>query len=247
MKKSCRITVSRENADVIENQFEKSSRLDREKEEIRLFIQKEKKVMIQELEQECSAVVTRMQSAMEDYRRYFLKSLSCDIKKLLVKEFSSSVEKSSDEESIINNDKPEADISSFPSVEAVVPAEDHEPQTLNKGGAVRERRRSFSYQPALEDEVKGYLSNIDGRMIEAMLDDFMGGKIRTPEDASSQKQIKNCEEKTCSEIVEHLTQNGFVPADYQITQSEEALAQSSLESEIDELTAPHNVAGRHPD
>ncbi|MHC9544122.1 MAG: hypothetical protein AB9903_31800 [Vulcanimicrobiota bacterium] len=247
MKKSSKITVQRDNAEEIECRFDKSSRMDREKEEIRLFIQEEKEAMIRELEQECSAVITRMQSAMEDYRRYFLESLSRDMKQLLVSECSCSFEKNPCKEPLLDNDNPEAANPQFHSIGEVVPAEARLPgYACDAGAAAGNGQQSFSSQPALEGEVKGYLSTIDGDMIGAILDDFIGDQVKKPEVTSSQRQVNNREEKTYSEIDELLAQNGFVPADYQIMQSEEVSQQSSREREIDELTASPLVNYHRP-
>jgi len=247
MKKSSKITVQKDYAEEIECRFDKSSRVDREKEEIRLFIQEEKKAMIRELEQECSDVITRMQSAMEDYRRYFLESLSRDMKQLPVNERSCSFEKSPCKEPLLDNDNPEAANPSIHSVGEVVPAENRLPgHACDAGADAGNGQQSFSSQPALEGEVKDYLSTIDGDMIGAILDDFIGDQVETPEEISSQRQVKNREEKTYSEIDELLAQNGFVPADYQIMQSEEVSQQSSREAEIDELTASPIVNHHRP-
>lgn len=247
MKKSSKITVQKDNAEKIECRFDKSSRMDREKEEIHLFIQEEKKAMIRELEQECSAVIARMQSDMEDYRRYFLESLSRDMKQLLVNERSCSFEKSSCKEPLLDNDNPEAANPLFHRVGEVVPTEDRLPgHACDEGAAAGNGQQSFSSQPALEGEVKDYLSTIDGDMIGAILDDFIGDQPETPEETSSQRQVKNREEKTYSEMDELLAQNGFVPADYQIMQSEEVSQQSSLEAVIDELTASPLVNYHRP-
>ncbi|MGV8118179.1 MAG: hypothetical protein AB2L14_00295 [Candidatus Xenobiia bacterium LiM19] len=247
MKKSSKITVQKDYAEEIECRFDKSSRVDREKEEIRLFIQEEKKAMIRELEQECSDVITRMQSAMEDYRRYFLESLSRDMKQLIVNERSCSFEKSPCKAPLLDNDNPEAANPSIHRVGEVVPAENRLPgHACDAGAGAPNGQQSFSSQPAVEGVVKDYLSTIDGDIIGAILDDFIGDQVETPEEISSQRQVKNREEKTYSEIDGLLAQNGFVPADYQIMQSEEVSQQSSREAEIDELTASPLVNHHRP-
>ncbi|GEM_PF-1769263 len=229
--------------------LERSRRKDVRKEELRLFLQRElqreKEVMLRELEQECASTLARMQTAMEEYRKCFLESLYRDMKKMLTEEHYHPVTDNSCEEFILINDNPIATIPSFYEVGEVIPAEDNllENNLREKSNetivTASGEHQTFSGHPAVENQVKDYLVTIDGDMIEAILDDFIGDEVKTDEEISLHRQVKSKEEKIYGEIDELLAQTGFVPADYQILQSIDAPPESPQEAADGE----HAVSG----
>jgi len=223
----------------------KGMRKDWRKEEIRRFLIAEKDAVVRKLERECSDVLARMHSEMEEYRRHFLESLALDMRKMAANERAGSLEMISQEEHLkISDDIPAGSVPSFYGAVEVVPSEAEMEQAPHDPD-IQDGHQHLAGQPPVESHVKGYLATIDGDMIEAILDDFIGGEDEPDGDSNLSRQARFHDEKTYSEIDELLAQTGFVPADYQIVQSEESSAEQIWDVASEEPAVSEVVQQSH--
>jgi hypothetical protein len=219
----------------------KGMRKDWRKEEIRRFLIAEKDAVVRELERECSDILARMHSEMEEYRRHFLESLALDMRKMAADDRAGLPEMTSQEEHLkISDDIPAGSVPSFYGAVEVIPSEAEMEQAPHVPD-ISDEHQHFAGQPQVENHVKGYLATIDGDMIEAILDDFIGGEDEPAGDLNLSRQARFHDEKTYSEIDELLAQTGFVPADYQIMQGEESSAEPVWEVVSEEPAASEVV------